>query len=60
MSQKQTKNDDCSRRKEDAEVKLIQAKIAESRSKRFKNYCGAIGILVLAGIRLYVKLRLGV
>ncbi|WIL40252.1 hypothetical protein QN089_15745 (plasmid) [Kurthia sp. YJT4] len=54
MSQKQIKNDDCSRRKEEAEVKLIQAKVAESRSKRIRNYCGAVGILVVAGIRLYL------
>lgn len=56
MNKKQTKNDECSRRKEDAEVELIQAKIAESRSKRVRNYCGAVGIFIVAGIKLYLGL----
>lgn len=49
---KKQRNYDCSR-KEVAEIELIQAKIAESRSKSVRNYCAAAGIFVMAGIKFY-------
>lgn len=45
---------DSSRKKEIAEIELIDAKIAESHSKRFRNYCGAVSVLIFVVIRIFI------